>query len=171
MLIACRRIVPRPLPREQRRKPGPVGGRQSRQEGGEVVGVWLNDGFGATWSATSRIRRRNSRRAISYVGSLLDWGSRGRGFKSRRPDYLRRIDCRDCTPKLCKPPNSCRKRRVRVANGPTLRPLDFLERHRGWRVRRISSSEISPPASAREWRKPIQASARAWIARPCRARR
>ena len=26
-------------------------------------------------------------RAVAQSGSALDWGSRGRGFKSRRPDH------------------------------------------------------------------------------------
>ena len=29
-----------------------------------------------------------STRAVAQFGSALDWGSRGRGFKSRQPDYL-----------------------------------------------------------------------------------
>ena len=28
------------------------------------------------------------RRAVAQFGSALDWGSRGRGFKSRRPDKV-----------------------------------------------------------------------------------
>jgi hypothetical protein len=28
-------------------------------------------------------------RAVAQLGSALEWGSRGRGFKSRRPDVLR----------------------------------------------------------------------------------
>ena len=29
------------------------------------------------------------RRAVAQLGSALEWGSRGRGFESRRPDILR----------------------------------------------------------------------------------
>ena len=31
------------------------------------------------------------RRAVAQFGSALDWGSRGRGFKSRRPDQIAMI--------------------------------------------------------------------------------
>ena len=30
----------------------------------------------------------NAHRAVAQFGSALDWGSRGRGFKSRRPDEI-----------------------------------------------------------------------------------
>jgi hypothetical protein len=28
------------------------------------------------------------RRAVAQLGSALEWGSRGRGFESRRPDHV-----------------------------------------------------------------------------------
>jgi hypothetical protein len=31
------------------------------------------------------------RRAVAQLGSALEWGSRGRGFESRRPDQLRKL--------------------------------------------------------------------------------
>ena len=35
-----------------------------------------------------RILRPRFRRAVAQLGSALEWGSRGRGFESRRPDHL-----------------------------------------------------------------------------------
>ena len=34
-----------------------------------------------------RILRLLWRRAVAQLGSALEWGSRGRGFESRRPDH------------------------------------------------------------------------------------
>jgi hypothetical protein len=40
--------------------------------------------------AISLVLVNNSRaeRAVAQLGSALEWGSRGRGFKSRRPDFV-----------------------------------------------------------------------------------
>jgi hypothetical protein len=39
-------------------------------------------------------------RAVAQLGSALDWGSRGRGFKSRQPDHVSSNFSRKFPPKF-----------------------------------------------------------------------
>lgn len=36
---------------------------------------------------------RRLKRAVAQLGRALEWGSRGRGFESRRPDFGKSIAC------------------------------------------------------------------------------
>ena len=49
-----------------------------------LIGLLL--GLVVRYSSTGRRGDDLNLRAVAQLGSALDWGSRGRGFKSRQPD-------------------------------------------------------------------------------------
>ena len=76
-------------------------GRELRQKTGKAVNrkcvlnipqfefrIFRHD-FPLAISEGDRIFRFFVYRAVAQLGSALEWGSRGRGFESRRPDILK----------------------------------------------------------------------------------
>ena len=46
--------------------------------------------YGSSWPKWCKPRRSQQVRAVAQLGSALDWGSRGRRFKSCQPDHEKR---------------------------------------------------------------------------------
>ena len=52
--------------------------------------VWVAKECQVLAKSSELVNSSHSDRAVAQLGSALEWGSRGRGFKSRRPDLQNR---------------------------------------------------------------------------------